>query len=149
MSSHKESSSSRHRSTGRSSHSGSSRIPSSTAMPISDSHNRASQRVYPTSSSSPPVYKRVKVQDLLNDDDSYVSRSANQAQASSSADGIPNIVCEMDQCGRKFATFESLTAHQKRQHAAPTAFVCPYCHSSYSSLPNLNKHVSISSYGSF
>lgn len=84
-------------------------------------------------------YKRVTVKDLLNDESN--SPSMNTPNLTRHADGIPNIRCDINSCGQKFATLDSLQAHQRRKHAAPTSFVCPQCMSSYSSLPNLKKHV--------
>lgn len=51
-------------------------------------------------------------------------------------------VCNINNCNRRFVSKESLLAHQRRVHALPTAHVCSHCSTSFSTLPNLNKHVS-------
>lgn len=79
-------------------------------------------------------YNRVSVKDLLNED-----KESEKQVESVRKDGI---ICHIDSCGRQFVSQESLIAHQKRSHAAPTKYICQYCQSSYSTVPNLNKHVS-------
>lgn len=109
---------------------------------LQEQTNRASSSSTGSNRSRVPdskAFTRVKVQDLLNVDED----SSNSVSKKSQIGGIPNIVCMDDGCGRKFASSESLVTHRKRQHAAPTSFVCSFCQSSYSSLPNLNKHVSM------
>lgn len=74
-------------------------------------------------------YNKVNVADLLFD------RGGNGTN-----------VCTINNCNRKFISKESLLAHQRKAHAPPTAHVCPYCRSSFSTIPNLNKHVSESAF---
>lgn len=83
-------------------------------------------------------YNRVRVEDLIND-----SSSSNKSSVmSSSSQQKVAYKCEAPLCGRKFVSEEALEAHHKRSHAPPTAYVCQRCKSSFSTLPNLNKHVS-------
>lgn len=51
-------------------------------------------------------------------------------------------LCDYPGCHRKFSTSASRLIHQRRTHAPPTAYVCCFCKSSFSTSPNLNKHVS-------
>lgn len=74
-------------------------------------------------------YTKVSVQDLLFD-------------VGDSADNTGENICTINNCNRKFISRESLLAHQRKAHYPPTANVCPYCFSSFSTIPNLNKHVS-------
>lgn len=78
-------------------------------------------------------YNRVSVKDLLNED--------NESEDKVEYVKKDGIICHIDNCGRQFVSQESLIAHQKRSHAAPTKYICHYCRSSYSTVPNLNKHV--------
>lgn len=80
-------------------------------------------------------YNRVRVQDLLNDEHSSRSHSSLSKESGEA-------VCLVEGCGKKFFTQKSLVVHQKRSHAAPTDFICHLCRCSFSSIPNLNKHVS-------
>lgn len=80
-------------------------------------------------------YSRVSVQDLLNEESTAPLRPS---QPHLQREGI---ICHAEGCGRHFVSQESLIAHQRRSHAAPTAFVCQLCNLSYSTVPNLNKHV--------
>lgn len=109
----------------------SSRLTSSSQAGSSSQHAEQQQiRLQPMSSR----YNRVSVSDLLNDE---ASGSSSQGAASTQR----GIYCRVEGCGRRFVSQEALTAHQKRSHAAPTAFRCPHCGSSFSTAPNLNKHV--------
>lgn len=73
---------------------------------------------------------RVSVQSLLNDEKVFARGNSNE------------FVCTIDNCNRKFISNDSLSVHQKRCHSPPTAHVCSQCKSSFSTIPNLNKHVS-------
>lgn len=84
-----------------------------------------------TTEMSSSRYNRVKVEDLLN-----------QEERSDSNENPREIICHLEECGRQFVSHEALIAHQKRSHAAPTSYICRYCQMSYSTVPNLNKHVS-------
>lgn len=76
-------------------------------------------------------HKRLDVSDLLFD--------RNQTDKSEQN------ICTINKCNRKFISKESLQIHQRRSHAPPTAHICPQCYASFSSVPNLNKHVSSAS----
>lgn len=91
-----------------------------------------------TMMSSSSAYNKVRVEDLLNKE-SEPAKSHHTIRR-------PGIICHLDGCGRQFVSHESLVAHQKRSHAAPTSFICPHCELSYSTVPNLNKHVSLTLY---
>lgn len=81
-------------------------------------------------------YNRVRVDDLLNKD------SYNNQGAVFKEHKYPQArLCTIDRCNRKFVSEGALLAHQRRSHALPTLHVCTNCDSSFSSLPNLNKHV--------
>lgn len=82
-----------------------------------------------------PQYNRVRVEDLLNEEQAGTSDSSTSPNSK-------NVACTEEGCGKRFFTEKSLLVHQKRSHAAPTDFVCHLCQSSFSSIPNLNKHVS-------
>lgn len=82
------------------------------------------------------TYNRVSVQDLLNADIAIVGNSSSGPAPEAWA------VCNIGSCGRRFVSVQSLSAHQKRAHAAPTSLICSHCGSSFSTIPNLNKHVS-------
>lgn len=79
-------------------------------------------------------YTKIFVQDLLNRDRNEEMRNSPQFQ---------EVKCEYLDCGKLFASPQSMFNHQKRQHGSPTANVCPKCLSSFSTIPNLNKHVSL------
>lgn len=86
------------------------------------------------------VYNRVRVEDLLNDDRDL---SSSPFAHGSLSEGKPEgIICKINECDRRFVSEQSLLAHQRRTHAAATPFICPHCKLSYSTVPNLNKHVS-------
>lgn len=72
-------------------------------------------------------YNRVNISDLLFD--------------SSPTDKSGKNICTINNCNRKFVSKESMEAHQRRAHAPPTAHICSQCFASFSSVPNLNKHV--------
>lgn len=134
---------------------GSSSSTSSSSDQISRAPSRQARQYGEASSSSqagmPSGYNRVRVEDLLNAEASSSSRSKSSNRvgddkrkkggASSSAGGS-EVMCDVPHCKRKFPTLDSLKAHQKRSHAPPTAYVCEHCKSSFSTPPNLNKHVS-------
>lgn len=82
-------------------------------------------------------YSRIKVADLLND---APARGKTSHRPKPPNEDIFTIICGV--CDRKFATVESLNAHQRRSHPAPTTHVCRYCSAYLSSSANLNKHVS-------
>lgn len=101
----------------------------------------------------PTKYNRVRVEDLLNADPAPPTRSprrlgsAPRGKPSSSL--LPpdhhiniDIPCDHLHCKKTFNTRSALHAHQRRSHPAPTAFICESCRSSFSTPPNLNKHVS-------
>lgn len=73
---------------------------------------------------------RMAVENLLNEANTSRRGDANE------------FICTVNKCNRKFVSEESLLAHQRRSHAPPTANVCSHCKSSFSTVPNLNKHVS-------
>lgn len=104
--------------------------------------HRRSQEIPPHLQPGHPPYNRVRVEDLLNDEPSIPTSS----QPSSFRRSDSAIICHVKDCGRRFVSKESLEAHQRRSHAAATPFVCPHCHISYSTIPNLNKHVSNDAY---
>lgn len=105
----------------------------------------------------PTKFNRVRVEDLLNTESAGASSSRHRSSHKSSSSSRPkssrsssdsppshlNIPCEFSGCKRTFHSLESLRAHQKRSHPAPTAFVCDICKSSFSTPPNLNKHVRV------
>lgn len=72
-------------------------------------------------------YNKVTIRDLLFDRGQTDDSEAN--------------ICTINNCNRKFISKESLEIHQRRAHAPPTAHVCPVCFASFSTVPNLNKHV--------
>lgn len=79
-------------------------------------------------------FNRVKVEDLLNDEKvSLAPHSRNSAA---------DYVCSFPNCQRRFQSRDALLGHQRRLHAARTEYVCKLCNSSFSTTPNLNKHVS-------
>lgn len=84
-------------------------------------------------------YNKISIDDLLNK-----TGSNNNASSSASSSAPDNVAFECTEplCGRKFVSEEALKAHKKRSHAAPTSYVCQRCKSTFSTLPNLNKHVS-------
>ena len=94
-----------------------------------------------TNMSSCSDFKRIRVDDLLNHDE-----PASFASMRNLSTNTRVIRCTIDNCGKEFLSEESLLSHQRRSHAAPTKNVCPHCHSSFSNVPNLNKHVSFHSY---
>lgn len=79
-----------------------------------------------------PAYTRIPIQGLLNAPDGE-TKQAPQFQ---------EVKCEYPSCRKKFATPQALINHRSRQHGSPSAIVCPHCSSSFSTVPNLNKHVS-------
>lgn len=83
-------------------------------------------------------FNRVSVDDLLNK-----PSSMKEGKKSIRPTDVFKFVCSMDNCNRAFASEATLKSHQVRTHGPPTSFVCPRCGSSYSSVPNLNKHVSL------
>ena len=95
----------------------------------------------------PPKFNRVRVADLLNHEPGSSSSQGKpkKDKASSSDSDTPgrfvDVECEIGHCKRKFPTKEALLAHQKRSHPVPTEFICEQCNSSFSTSPNLNKHV--------
>lgn len=78
-------------------------------------------------------YSRVDVQTLLNHEDFY--HTGDRSSCS-------QVKCDYVGCGRLFVSPRSLSMHRKRQHCSPTSNVCPKCLSSFSTVPNLNRHVS-------
>lgn len=113
------------------------------------SHGKAVKRM-------PTKYNRVRVEDLLNAETTSTTTSRPRRPPSSSRRGtsssggssisvspdlIADIPCDVPHCKRTFTTGAALIAHKRRSHPAPTAFVCEHCHSSFSTPPNLNKHV--------
>ena len=105
----------------------------------------------------PSQFNRVSVEALLNAEGSSSSRHQRSShrrttegdkrhKGSSSGSDSPTshseIQCTVPHCKRKFPSGDALKAHMKRSHPAPTAYVCEHCKSSFSTPPNLNKHVS-------
>lgn len=97
----------------------------------------------------PSQYNRVRVDDLLNPDGPSsrsrgTVRSDSRRRPSDSPSGatVSSVECDVQGCKRKFPSKDSMKAHQKRSHPAPTNFICDQCQSSFSTPPNLNKHVS-------
>lgn len=106
----------------------------------------------PPPSGKKSSYNRVRVQDLLNEEDSSLSRSTPNTGGFSRDKGtvpssngqriLQDYECESPQCGRIFVSKGSLSAHKRTCRPAPTPFVCTQCNTSFSSNANLNKHVS-------
>lgn len=92
----------------------------------------------------PSQYNRVRVDDLLNPDSPSSRSKDSRRRPSGSASGatVSSIECDVPGCKRKFPSKDSMKAHQKRSHPAPTNFICDQCQTSFSTPPNLNKHVS-------
>lgn len=76
-----------------------------------------------------------------NNEASAASNAASPKSSNFSSGSEENI-CTINNCNKKFLSKESLLAHQRRIHAPPTAHVCPNCADSFSTKPNLNRHVS-------
>lgn len=81
---------------------------------------------------------RIRVSDLLNE---APARGKPSHRPTPLQSNIFTIVCNVENCGRRFATKEALQGHQKRSHMAPTQYLCQQCSSTFSSSANLNKHV--------
>lgn len=121
----------------------------------SSARKNSDRERYEVSSGKKPVaempsqYNRVRVEDLLNSETSSSrsrpsgsgSRKKSSGSGSDSPPSASEIECNVVHCKRKFSSRDALRAHQKRSHPAPTAFVCEHCQSSFSTPPNLNKHV--------
>lgn len=82
---------------------------------------------------------RISIDNLLSYSSPHVRRNPRQTRRP--PDGF-KVKCKYHGCDRKFASIEHLKAHHRRQHAAPTSFICKHCHTSFSTGPNRNKHVS-------
>lgn len=91
-----------------------------------------------TSSSS---FRRVRVEDLLNDTSLDDQESAQSSRKESPIE-LAEIRCDYPGCLKVFPSFSTLQQHHRRSHARPTSFVCDKCQASFSTFPNLNKHVS-------
>lgn len=114
---------------------------SSSSSSYSNQNNRPTQAAGSSSNMPTSHYNRVRVQDLLNTETPSSSRRNRSSSDSDEAQRNSNYQCQVANCNRVFSTAESLAAHVKRSHAAPTQFVCEHCGSSFSTPPNLNKHV--------
>lgn len=87
-------------------------------------------------------YNRVRVEDLLNSSSSGSKEPQKVLVHHQFETPLAQFLCEYPSCHRKFSTFASRAIHQRRTHAPPTSFICQHCNSSFSTSPNLNKHVS-------
>lgn len=103
--------------------SGDSRDQSKKSSEAGSSSDHAKQ----TSKPDNEKYNKVNIRDLLFD----------RGQTDDSEGNI----CTINNCNRKFISKEPLEIHQRRAHSPPTAHVCPVCFASFSTVPNLNKHV--------
>lgn len=81
-------------------------------------------------------YNRIQVKDLLN----HPAASSGGPKGGSSSK-CEVCLCDLDGCTREFASRKALEIHQKRVHSAPTVFACKICPSTFSTSPNLAKHV--------
>lgn len=84
-------------------------------------------------------FNKIPVKDLLNETPPRGRISHRPTQIKPD---VFTFLCESSNCNRRFASQEALTAHQRRSHATRTQFACPHCSSTFSTSPNLNKHVS-------
>lgn len=91
-------------------------------------------------------YSRIKVSDLLND---APARGKTSHRPKPPSEDIYTVQCDVQRCGRRFATTEALRAHRRRSHPAPSAHACNECGATLSSSANLNKHVSSSTLALF
>lgn len=82
-------------------------------------------------------YNKLTVNDLLNDDS-----SAKVTRTFSAHPSMFEMTCGIANCRRRFKSIEALQAHQEKAHSNDKDYVCPHCHSNFSTSPNLNKHVS-------
>lgn len=88
-------------------------------------------------------YNRVSVKDLLNEDSAQNSNESGCKKKKVNKNYNSQAkLCSIPSCNRKFVSQTALEAHQRRSHAPPTLHICGKCKSSFSNLPNLNKHVS-------
>lgn len=107
--------------------------------PPAQPRRHPSTHLYPALLAMPSQYNRIKVEDLLS---VASSRGKTIRKSSHARADIFDVHCNYQGCTRTFASHDALVAHQKRSHAAPTAYVCEHCHATFSTAPNRNKHVS-------
>lgn len=88
-------------------------------------------------------YNRIGIDELLNSSDI----STQEKSLPSGSSGVSIVTCNIDNCGRRYTSEESLKIHQSRHHATPTSLICRQCQTTYSSVANLNKHVRLIYYG--
>lgn len=111
----------------------------------------SSSALYLTMTSRPVKsrYTKIRVEDLLNDAQANSSHNIGvTAPSTASAPGATNdskLICTYDRCHRAFPSSGALLDHQNRAHGVPTRHICGRCNVSFSTLPNLNKHVSFRS----
>lgn len=86
-------------------------------------------------------YNRVNVIDLLNHD-SYPFNGHPLQQETGQQTHSNQYVCNIGECTRRFSSEKALTSHFEKAHGSSTQYICPHCRSSFSTSPNLNKHVS-------
>lgn len=86
-------------------------------------------------------YNRVNVLDLLNHDNYPFTAHSVQRQTELVSHSN-HYVCNLGECTRRFSSEKALTAHFEKAHGSSTQYICPHCRSSFSTSPNLNKHVS-------
>lgn len=84
-------------------------------------------------------HTKISISDLI---ETPKKGDSNQSRQSSLNSAEFKLECSFSGCKRRFPNMDSLQAHKRRSHAAPTPFKCTVCHETYSSKQNLAKHVS-------
>lgn len=77
-----------------------------------------------------PKFNRIKIEDLLNDNAAFPKSE-------------PKIKCRLKDCNMVFKDKEALHTHEEKIHKVNMRHICDICNTTFSSLPNRNKHVSI------
>lgn len=86
-------------------------------------------------------FRRINVEDLLNDNKNGTGRKASSSSSKESDVRTTIVVCKFSNCSRSFPTSLSLAEHQSQVHGDMIRHTCGRCKASFSTLPNLNKHV--------
>lgn len=77
-------------------------------------------------------FNRIKIEDLLND-------NSNSALTNAMVDA--KVECRLKGCQMTFKNHEALQTHEERFHKIGARHICEICNTTFSSLPNRNKHV--------